>query len=450
MRGRTRSAGALPHGWGAVKSQAMTASAPLGPLRGTVRIPGDKSISHRALILAAMAVGESRIEGLADGQDVQATIAALRAMGAEIVRQGSAWSVRGVGTGGLTQPRQAFDLGNSGTSARLLMGLIASHPIKAVFTGDRSLSRRPMERIAEPLRRIGARIETCAGGLPLTIQGVAPALPCHHVTDLPSAQLKSALLFAALNTPGITTVEAAPSRDHLERLLPRFGAEIETGHGAVRIRGECELRPVSMAVPGDPSAAAFLAVAAVIVPGSRIRIENVGINPTRIGLYEVLVAMGADLRFLNERDACGEPVADLEVRHSALTGCEVPPEMAVRMIDEFPILFVAAALASGSTSARGLAELRLKESDRLAAMATGLKAIGITVDEDHDSLTVTGRAGEPIPGGSTISSALDHRIAMSFVVAGLHSVKPVGIDDMRPIETSFPRFLPTLEALTRS
>ena len=450
MRGRTRSAGALPHGWGAVKSRAMTARAPRGPLRGTARIPGDKSISHRALILAAMAVGESRIEGLADGHDVEATIAALRAMGSQIKRTGSASIVRGVGTGGLSQPPLPFDLGNSGTSARLLMGLIASHPIKAVFTGDCSLSRRPMERIAEPLRRIGARIETSAGGLPLTIAGVARALPCRHVTKLPSAQLKSALVLAGLNTPGTTTVEAPLSRDHLERLLPRFGAEVEVSEGVLKIHGEAELRPVSMAVPGDPSAAAFLAVAALIVPGSEIRIENVGINPTRTGLYEVLRAMGADLRFLDERDEGGEPVADLEVRHSALTGVDVPPEYAARMIDEYPILFVAAAFASGSTSASGLAELRVKESDRLAAIAAGLKAAGVAVYESADGLTVRGSGGEPIPGGATVSSGLDHRIAMSFVVAGLHSLKPIGIDDMRPVDTSFPRFLPTLEALFRS
>ncbi len=428
----------------------MTAFAPRGPLRGTAWIPGDKSISHRALMLAALAVGESRIDGLCDGADVQATILALEAMGARIRPTESICSIHGVGVAGLLQPEAAFDLGNSGTSARLLMGLVASHPVKAVFTGDPSLSRRPMERVASPLRRIGAGIDTAPGGrLPLTVTGLAPALARRHVLQTASAQVKSALLLAALNQPGITSVEAPPSRDHLERLLPLFGAEVETGDGTIRVRGEVELNPVTLTVPGDPSAAAFLTVAALVVPGSALRIENVGINPLRTGFYELLAEMGADLTFSGRRMVSGEPVADLEVRHSSLTGCEVPPDLAPRMIDEFPILFVAGAFAAGTTRTSQLSELRIKESDRLATMASGLREIGVAVEEQEDGLVVEGSAGEPLPGGGMVSTALDHRVAMSFAVAGLHSREPVGIDDMRPIDNSFPRFLAVLEALTR-
>lgn len=427
----------------------MTAFVPRGPLLGTAQIPGDKSISHRALMLAALAVGESRIAGLSDGADVEATIAALEAMGAKISRDGAMCRVQGVGVGGLLQPEGALALGNSGTSARLLMGLAASHRLKAVFTGDPSLSRRPMDRIVTPLRRIGARIDTAPGTLlPLTVEGVAPALPCHHLLKIPSAQVKSALLLAGLNQPGTTVIEAPPSRDHLERLLPLFGAELDAGDGALRLRGEVELSPVSVSVAGDVSAAAFFTVAALIVPGSAIRIENVGINHFRTGLYELLAAMGGNLAFSGRRTVSGEPVADLEVRHSPLRGCEVPPELVSRMIDEFPILFVAAAFAAGTTRTHGLAELRIKESDRLATMATGLRALGVPVEEIEDGLAVQGSAGEMLPGGAKIAIALDHRIAMSFAVAGLHSVEPVRIDDMRPIDTSFPRFLHTLEALT--
>ena len=432
------------------KAHSMKAFEPRGPLRGTARIPGDKSISHRALMLAALAVGESRIDGLSDGGDVSATVDALRAMGAQIRRDRAGCTVEGVGVGGLLQPARPFALGNSGTSARLLMGLITSHPIRAIFTGDPSLSRRPMERIAKPLRSIGARFETAPGGrLPLTMEGIYPALPRRHALEIPSAQLKSALLLAGLNLPGTTIVEAPPSRDHLERLLPLFGARLEIADRELRLRGEAELHPTCLSVAGDPSAAAFLVVAALIVPGSAIRIDNVCVNPHRTGLFEMLVAMGADLRFSGTKMISGEPVADLEARHSSLKGVDVPPELAPRMIDEFPILFVAAAFAEGRTRTGGLAELRIKESDRLAGMAAGLRAIGVRVEEHEDGLGVEGTAGEPISGGATIASLLDHRIAMSFAVAGLHSVEPVGIDDMRPIDTSFPGFLHALEALTR-
>ncbi|HET9426868.1 MAG TPA: 3-phosphoshikimate 1-carboxyvinyltransferase [Allosphingosinicella sp.] len=427
----------------------MTAFAPRGPLLGTAQIPGDKSISHRALMLAALAVGETRIAGLSDGADVEATIAALEAMGARISCDPAMCRVQGVGVGSLLQPEGSLALGNSGTSARLLMGLAASHRLKAVFTGDPSLSRRPMDRIVTPLRRIGARIDTAPGGLlPLTVEGVAPALPRRHVLQIPSAQVKSALLLAGLNQPGTTIVEAPPSRDHLERLLPLFGAELNAGDGVLRLRGEVELRPASISVAGDASAAAFFTVAALIVPGSAVRIENVGINPFRTGLYELLAAMGGDLTFSGRRTVSGEPVADLEVRHSPLRGCEVPLDLVPRMIDEFPILFIAAAFADGTTRTRGLAELRIKESDRLATMATGLRALGVPMEEIEDGLAVQGSGGEMLPGGANIDVALDHRIAMSFAVAGLHSAEPVRIDDMRTIDTSFPRFLHTLEALT--
>ena len=416
-------------------------------LSGTARIPGDKSISHRALILAALAVGESRIEGLNEGGDVAATIAALRAMGARIeAKADGAWAVHGVGVGGLAQPEAPFDCGNSGTSARLLMGLAASHGIRAEFIGDSSLARRPMARVAGPLRRIGARID--GDRLPLSVEGLRPAIPTRHRLETPSAQVKSALLLAGLNTPGITEViEAVPTRDHLVRMLRLFGAEIESDGLHVALRGEAELRPSRVQIPGDSSAAAFLAVAALVVPGSAVRIEGVGVNPARMGLYEVLREMGGDLAFENAREASNEPVADLIVRHSALAGIDVPPELAPRMIDEYPILFVAAAFARGTTRARGLAELRLKESDRIAAMAAGLRAAGVDVEESADGLAVTGRGGDPLPGGATIDAALDHRVAMSFAVAGLHALEPIGVAGMSAAQTSFPGFAAALAGL---
>jgi len=413
------------------------------PLRGTVRVPGDKSISHRALILAALAVGTSRIEGLNAGGDVAATIAALRAMGARIEPCGEdAWAVRGVGVGGLLQPAEPLDLGNSGTSARLLMGLVASHPIAVEFTGDASLSRRPMARVADPLRRVGARIS--ADSLPLRVEGTFPLVPARHRLIIPSAQVKSALLLAALNTPGVTSIESPPSRDHLERMLPLYGVEVKADGDALAIGGEAELTPCNLSIPGDASAAAFLAVAALIVPGSAIRIEGVGVNPSRTGLFEILLAMGTDLAFENERVICNEPVADLIVRHSALTGVDVPAGIAPRMIDEYPILCVAAAVAHGTTRMRGLAELRLKESDRLAAMAP------LGARTEGDDLIVEGGGGTPLAGGFTVDPGHDHRIAMAFTIAGLISREPIGVAPMTSIETSFPGFLATLGALGAS
>lgn len=424
--------------------------APRGPLRGSAKIPGDKSISHRALMLAALAVGQSRIDGLNEGEDVRATAAALRAMGVGIERgPDGVCIVSGVGVGGLLQPERTLDLGNSGTSARLLMGLVASHPIRAVFTGDPSLSHRPMARIADPLRRIGARIDS--DRLALTVEGIQPGAPTVHRLGIPSAQVKSALLLAGLNIPGITeVVEAAPTRDHLERLLKLFGAAVETDGSRVRLEGHSELRPQRLAIAGDPSAAAFLAVAALVVPGSEIRLEGVCVNPRRIGLYSLLAEMGGQIAFERHREAFGEPIADIVVRHSALRGTDVPPELIVDMIDEFPILFVAAAFAEGATRARGLAELRVKESDRLAAMASGLRAIGAGVEEHDDGLTVHGSGGEPLPGGAAIAAGLDHRIAMSFAVAGLHAKEPIGVRGMDSVATSFPDFSAALEGLTEA
>jgi 3-phosphoshikimate 1-carboxyvinyltransferase len=424
---------------------------PLGPLRGTARIPGDKSISHRALILSALAVGRSRIEGLSGGLDAAATAAAMRAMGARIETCGDgAVLVDGVGVGALLQPEAALDMGNSGTSARLLIGLVATHPIAATFVGDASLSRRPMERVAAPLRLTGAEIIASPGGtLPLTVRGIAPAAPQTTRLEIPSAQVKSALLLAGLNSPGVTrVVEPVPTRDHSERMLKLFGAEIWTECGEIALRGEAELRPQALAIPGDPSAAAFLAVAASIVPGSDLLIENVGINPHRTGLFRVLREMGADIAFENEREASGEPVADIRVRHAPLRAVDVPPDLAPSMIDEYPIFFVAAAFASGRSTARGLAELRVKESDRLAAMAEGLAAVGARIEQGEDGLAIDGTGGDPLPGGGgAIATRLDHRIAMSFAILGLHARAPVALDDFAPAATSFPGFAGLLRSL---
>jgi 3-phosphoshikimate 1-carboxyvinyltransferase len=428
---------------------------PSGPLRGTVRVPGDKSISHRALMLAALAIGESVIDGLLEGEDVLATAAAMRAMGADVVRdENGRWFVRGVGVGGLLQPRTALEMGNSGTSTRLLMGLVASHPITCTFTGDASLSRRPMGRVIDPLSSMGAEFTASPGGkLPLMVRGICPAVPIEYRLPVASAQVKSAVLLAGLNTPGITRViEPVATRDHSERMLRGFGADltVEQVDGAriISIRGEAELRAQAITVPGDPSSAAFPVVAALLVPGSEVTIANVGLNPTRAGLFEVLRMMGGDIRLLDERTVGGEPVADLVVRHSTLRGMDVPPELAPSMIDEFPILFVAAAHAQGRTVMRGLEELRVKESDRLTTMAAGLRACGVRVEELPDGLIVDGSGGDPIPGGATVAAMLDHRIAMSFAIAGLAARTPVTIDDMAPVATSFPGFAAMLADLT--
>lgn len=428
-----------------------------GPLRGTVRVPGDKSISHRSLMLSALAVGESRISGLLEGEDVLATAAAMRAMGAQIERGADGvWRVYGVGVGGLLQPEAALDMGNSGTSTRLLMGLVASHAISATFIGDASLSKRPMGRVIDPLSLTGAEFNASPGGrLPLMVRGICPAVPIRYRLPVASAQVKSAVLLAGLNTPGITEViEPVPTRDHSERMLAGFGADlsVETdGDGTrhIRLVGEAELKPQQIEVPGDPSSAAFPIVAALITPGSEVTVTHVGMNPTRTGIYKMLEAMGADLRYSNERVVGGEPVADITARHSTLTGIEVPPDVAPSMIDEFPVFFVAASMAEGRTVTSGLDELRVKESDRLALMAAGLSAIGARVEEREDGLIITGSGGEPLQGGATIASALDHRIAMSFAVAGQNAAQGVTVDDVSPIATSFPTFETMLEKLSQ-
>ena len=438
---------------------------PGGPLRGTIRVPGDKSISHRALMLSALAVGESRISGLLEGEDVLATAAAMRAMGATIERTGAGeWTVHGVGVGGLLQPGQALDMGNSGTSTRLLMGLVASHPITATFTGDASLSKRPMGRVIAPLSLMGADITASPGAkgsrtLPLMLRGASPAVPISYRLPVASAQVKSAVLLAGLNTPGITTViEPVPTRDHSERMLQGFGAELTVDVGAdgtrtIRLRGEAELRPQVIDIPGDPSSAAFFIVAALLVPGSELTIENVGLNPTRAGLIAVLRAMGGSIEELNPREVGGEPVADLLVKHSPLKGIEIDPALAPSMIDEFPVLFVAAALAEGRTITSGLDELRVKESDRLSVMSAALTAAGARVEERADGLVIHGTGGEPLEGakrsGGPIATHLDHRIAMSMAVAGLASYHGVEVDDTRPIATSFPAFETLLAGLVR-
>jgi len=421
---------------------------PAGPLRGRIRVPGDKSISHRAVMLGALAIGETRVAGLLEGEDVMATAAAMRAMGAHLEKAGDEWRIHGVGVGGLLQPRAALEMGNSGTSTRLLIGLLASHAITAAFTGDASLTQRPMGRVIEPLSRIGATFTPSPGGtLPLMMTGASVPVPIEYRLPVASAQVKSAVLLAGLNTAGITTViEPVPTRDHSERMLRGFGAELEveeaSGERVIRIRGEADLKPQTIEVPGDPSSAAFFIVAATLIEGSDFTIENVGLNPTRAGLIKVLRQMGASIEELNGREVGGEPVADLRVRYSPLTGIEIDPAVAPSMIDEFPVLFVAAALAQGRTVTRGLDELRVKESDRLAVMATALTTAGARVEETEDGLIVEGTGGEPLRGSANarVKTHLDHRIAMSMAVAGLASRDGVEVDDTRPIATSFPSF----------
>jgi 3-phosphoshikimate 1-carboxyvinyltransferase len=406
-------------------------------------------------MLSALAVGTSNISGLLEGEDVLATAAAMRAMGAHIERNGEgSWTVHGVGVGGLMQPSGALDMGNSGTSTRLLMGLVASHRLTATFIGDASLSKRPMGRVIDPLSQMGAEFSASPGGmLPLMVRGLVPAIPISYRLPVASAQVKSAVLLAGLNIAGITEViEPVPTRDHSERMLRGFGADLTVDVGAdgvrhIRLMGEAELKPQQIEVPGDPSSAAFFVVAALITPGSEVTVTHVGMNPTRTGIYKMLRAMGADLTFSNEREVGGEPVADITARHSVLRGIEVPPEVAPSMIDEFPVFFVAASMAQGRTTTSGLDELRVKESDRLALMATGLRAIGAQVEEHEDGLIITGSGGEPLEGGATVTGALDHRIAMSFAVAGQNCHRAVTVDDVSPIATSFPTFEDILKNL---
>ncbi|WP_084861092.1 3-phosphoshikimate 1-carboxyvinyltransferase [Salibaculum halophilum] len=419
-----------------------------GPLQGAAHVPGDKSISHRALILGALSVGETRITGLLEGQDVLDTARAMRAFGAEVTDHGGGeWSVHGVGVGGFTEPDQVIDCGNSGTGVRLIMGAMATSPVVATFTGDASLTARPMGRVTEPLALFGAQAVGRAGGrLPMTIVGAADPVPVRYAVPVPSAQVKSAVLLAGLNAPGETVViEAEATRDHTERMLAGFGAELsvqDTEDGRViTLTGQPELTPQAIAVPRDPSSAAFPVCAALLVEGSDVLVPNIGLNPTRAGLFYTLQEMGADLTFENSREEGGEPVADLRARFSPnMTGVAVPPERAASMIDEYPVLSVVAAFAKGKTEMRGVRELRVKECDRIDAMAQGLRAAGVIVEDGADWWIVHGRGPGDVPGGVTVQSRLDHRIAMAFLVMGLATQRPMRVDDCGPIGTSFPIF----------
>lgn len=427
---------------------------PGGPLRGQAHVPGDKSISHRALILGALAVGETRITGLLEGEDVIDTGRAMQAFGATVERLGAGeWRVEGVGVGGFREPADVIDHGNSGTGVRLVMGAMATTDITATFTGDASLRSRPMGRVTEPLALFGAEARGRRGGrLPLTLTGAANPLPVQYTTPVPSAQVKSAVLLAGLNAPGETVViEREATRDHTERMLAGFGAVVRTEASPegriITLRGQPDLRPQAIAVPRDPSSAAFPVVAALIAEGSDILVPAIGLNPTRAGLFETLVEMGASIDFLDRREEGGEPVADLHVRFGPLRGVEVPPERAPSMIDEYPVLAALAATAEGRTVMTGLRELRVKESDRLDAMARGLEACGVQIEEGPDFLIVHGRGPGGVPGGTTVASRLDHRIAMAFLCLGLGARAPIAVDDGSPIATSFPDFLPLMQGL---
>ncbi len=424
-----------------------------GPLQGRVRVPGDKSISHRALILGAMTVGETTVAGLLEGEDVLHTADVMRALGARLERGGDGiWRIHGVGVGGFLSPAAALDFGNSGTGCRLVLGAVAGAPVTATFDGDASLRKRPMRRVLDPLERMGARVlaEAEGGRLPLTLQGAADPIPIVYELPVPSAQLKSAVLLAGLAAPGETTViESEASRDHTERLLKFFGAKIASRphgpHGRrITLQGQPELEPAPVVVPADPSSAAFPLVAALIVPGSELTLEAVMTNPLRTGLIATLREMGATIEALETRDDGGEEVADLRVRAGALKGIEVPAERAPAMIDEYPILAVAAAFAEGVTRMKGLQELRVKESDRLMATADMLRANGVTVEIEGDDLIVQG--GRPA-GGAEVSTHMDHRIAMSALVLGLASENAVRIDDSAFIATSFPGFVELMRSL---
>lgn len=420
------------------------------PLRGAPELPGDKSISHRAVMFAALAVGESRITGLLEGEDVMATAAAMRAMGAKIEKRGDAWHIWGVGVGGLQQPDAPLDMGNSGTSARLIMGMCATHPITVKFTGDASLSKRPMKRVIDPLTQMGAQFEANENKMPLTLRGANMPMPISYELPVASAQVKSAILLAGLNTPGRTTViERTPTRDYTESMLRAMGANIEIEEldvgKAIHITGYAELKPLQLHVPRDPSSAAFPCVAACIVPGSDILLKDVGMNPTRAGLYVTLREMGANIDSENVREENGEIVADLRVRYTKLNPIDVPAARAPSMIDEYPILAIACATANGTSRLRGLHELRAKESDRLQVMADGLLACGVKTEIEGDDLIIHGTG--TIPGGATITTHLDHRICMSFLIASLVAQNPITIDDAAPIQTSFPNFIPMMERL---
>ena len=438
---------------------AHAAAAPMtaragGPLTGEARVPGDKSISHRTLILGAMAVGETRVTGLLEGQDVLDTAAAMRAFGASVEKTGDTWQVHGLGVGGFLEPQDVIDCGNSGTGVRLVMGAAATHDFAVTYTGDASLRSRPMARVTDPLALFGARAVGRTGGrLPMTVVGAADPVPVRYAVPVPSAQVKSAVLLAGLNAPGETVViEREATRDHTERMLAGFGATVTTeatDEGRViTLQGRPELRPQAIAVPRDPSSAAFPVCAALIVPGSDVLVPTIGLNPTRAGLFETLREMGADLTYEDPREEGGEPVADLRARFSPdLRAVTVPPDRAASMIDEYPILSVVAANARGTTIMRGVAELRVKESDRIDAMAEGLRACGVTVRDGADWWEVDGHDAGGVPGGATVAARLDHRVAMAFLVAGMASRAAITVDDSGSIATSFPIFMDLMRGL---
>jgi 3-phosphoshikimate 1-carboxyvinyltransferase len=419
-----------------------------GPLSGTIRVPGDKSISHRALMFGAITVGETMISGLLEGEDVLHTAEAMRALGAKIEKGGDGlWRIHGVGIGGLMQPKSTLEMGNSGTSTRLLMGLAGGHNISATFTGDASLSKRPMKRVMTPLEMMGVKFEATEGGrLPLTLHGPKDTLSIEYKLPVASAQVKSAIILAGLNARGTTTViESTPTRDHTENMLRHFGLEVKTeklsdGSMAISVLGQQEMQPCAVDVPGDPSSAAFPVVAALLHEGSDLRIERVCVGERRNGIYLTLQEMGADVKFEHQRLEAGEQVADIVVKSTGkLKGVNVPASRVPSMIDEFPVLAMAAACAEGTTKMTGLEELRVKESDRLLMIAEGLKSCGVKLEMGQDSLTIHGN-GKPPKGGAKIATALDHRIAMSFLVLGSATNEPISIDDSAPIKTSFPKF----------
>lgn len=429
-----------------------------GPLKGEARVPGDKSISHRSLILGAMAVGETKISGLLEGEDVLDTAKAMQSFGAEVINHGGGeWSVFGVGVGGFAEPDHVIDCGNSGTGVRLIMGSMATTPIAVTFTGDASLNSRPMGRVTDPLALFGTKSVGRAGGrLPMTLVGTEDPVPVTYTTPVPSAQVKSAVLLAGLNVPGKTIViEKEATRDHTERMLVGFGAELtveDTDEGRViTLTGQPELKPQTIAVPRDPSSAAFPVCAALVTEGSDVLVPNIGLNPTRAGLFTTLREMGADLEYENLREEGGEPVADLRAKYSPdMKGIEVPPARAASMIDEYPVLSAVAAFASGDMVMRGVKELRVKESDRIDAMAKGLRAAGVQVDEGEDWWVVKGLGFGNVPGGVTVASCLDHRIAMAFMVMGMATNNPMTVDDGSPIATSFPIFEELMASLGAS
>ena len=429
---------------------AQLTARPSGPLRGDVAAPGDKSVSHRALILGALAQGPTEITGLLEGADVLSTAGAMRLFGAEVTRTGEgAWTVQG--RDGFSEPADVVDCGNAGTAVRLILGAAAGFPLAASFTGDGSLRRRPMGRVLEPLGAMGAQVLGRQGGrLPLTLRGGGLS-GIDYRLPVPSAQVKSAVLLAALRAEGATIVrEPEPTRDHTERMLRAFGVDVRVESGGAESRAEVQggarLSGAGVAVPGDPSSAAFPLVAGLITPGSRVRCAGVLLNPLRTGLYDTLREMGASLETQDERDAGGEPVGDLVASHSGLRGVVVPTERAPSMIDEYPILAVAAAFAEGTTVMRGIGELRVKESDRIALTAAALRACGVEVEEEPEGLIVHGR-GAPPEGGAQVATGGDHRIAMSALVLGLAARREVRVDEAGMIATSFPGFVPLMRGL---